>query len=56
MPDSREDAIKQLVAIIKDIKFAMLTTVHNDGSLHSRPMAKPALGGGITFGTGRDTQ
>ena len=35
----RADAIKTLGALIKDIKFAMLTTVEDDGSLRSRPMA-----------------
>jgi general stress protein 26 len=39
MPDTRADAVQKLGALIKDIKFAMLTTVHDDGSLHSRPMA-----------------
>lgn len=31
--------IKKLGELIKGIKFAMLTTVEEDGSLHSRPMA-----------------
>ena len=35
----RADAIKTLGELIKDIKFAMLTTVEDDGSLRSRPMA-----------------
>lgn len=39
MVDSRNDAIQKLAGLIKDIKFAMLTTVHEDGTLHSRPMA-----------------
>lgn len=34
----RADAIKTLGELIKDIKFAMLTTVEDDGSLRSRPM------------------
>jgi general stress protein 26 len=34
----REHDIKKLAEIIKGIKFAMLTTVEEDGSLHSRPM------------------
>ena len=33
-----EDEVKKLAGIIKGIKFAMLTTVEHDGSLHSRPM------------------
>jgi general stress protein 26 len=32
------DSIKKLGELIHDIKFAMLTSVHADGSLHSRPM------------------
>jgi general stress protein 26 len=39
MPNTATDAVKKLAGLIKDIKFAMLTTVHSDGSLHSRPMA-----------------
>lgn len=31
--------IKKLRDLIKDIKFAMLTTIEDDGSLRSRPMA-----------------
>jgi general stress protein 26 len=30
--------IKKLAGMMKGIKFAMLTTVEDDGSLHSRPM------------------
>jgi general stress protein 26 len=33
-----EDEIRKLAAMIKGIKFAMLTTAGEDGSLHSRPM------------------
>ena len=35
----RDENIKKLGAMIKDIEFAMLTTVEEDGSLRSRPMA-----------------
>lgn len=31
--------INQLRTLIKDIEYAMLTTVDDDGSLHSRPMS-----------------
>ena len=31
--------MKKLAELMKGIKFAMLTTVEEDGSLHSRPMA-----------------
>jgi general stress protein 26 len=34
-----DSEIKKLAEIIKGIKFAMLTTVEEDGCLHSRPMA-----------------
>ena len=33
------EALKTLGALIKDIQMAMLTTVNDDGSLRSRPMA-----------------
>ena len=36
---SRNDQFDKLVELIKDIRMAMLTTVEDDGSLHSRPMA-----------------
>jgi general stress protein 26 len=35
---AREEDIARLRELIKGIKFAMLTTVEEDGSLHSRPM------------------
>ena len=35
----RDGQIKKLAEMIKDIDFAMLTTVAEDGSLHSRPMS-----------------
>lgn len=35
----RDDTIKKLRDLIKDIKFGMLTTAGDDGSLRSRPMA-----------------
>ncbi len=35
----RNAGIKKLAELIKDIQFAMLTTVDEDGSLRSRPMA-----------------
>ncbi len=37
MSDHQEE-VKNLGEIIKGIKFAMLTTVETDGTLHSRPM------------------
>lgn len=37
-PTTRAESIARLRELIKGIKFAMLTTVDQDGSLHSRPM------------------
>jgi general stress protein 26 len=34
----RETEVEHLASIIKGIKFAMLTTVEANGTLHSRPM------------------
>ena len=36
---TREESIKKLNELIKDMKFGMLTTIEEDGSLRSRPMA-----------------
>lgn len=36
---TRQDEIAKLRDMIKDIQFAMLTTVEDDGTLRSRPMA-----------------
>jgi general stress protein 26 len=33
------DPTKKLNTLIRDIRFAMMTTAHADGTLHSRPMA-----------------
>lgn len=40
MSDSitREEGVKHIAAIIKDIKFALLTTTNAEGHLHARPM------------------
>jgi general stress protein 26 len=50
----RADAIKTLGELIKDIKFAMLTTVEDDGSLRSRPMGtqQAEFDGDLWFFTG----
>ena len=37
--ETHQDEEKKLFDLIKDIKFAMLTTTDEDGSLRSRPMA-----------------
>jgi general stress protein 26 len=50
----RNERIKKLAELIKDIKFAMLTTVEEDGSLRSRPMAtqQTEFDGDLWFFTG----
>jgi general stress protein 26 len=35
---SKADDVKKLRELIKDIRFAMLTTIEDDGTLRSRPM------------------
>ncbi|HYN84850.1 MAG TPA: pyridoxamine 5'-phosphate oxidase family protein [Pyrinomonadaceae bacterium] len=35
---TRDDAVKKLGELIRDVEFAMLTTVEEDGHLRSRPM------------------
>lgn len=37
--NDREQDIKKLWSLIKDVEFGMLTTVDEDGTLRSRPMA-----------------
>ena len=38
-PERREDSLQKIRGMVKDIDFCMLTTVDEDGSLHSRPMS-----------------
>jgi general stress protein 26 len=47
--------IKKLNELIKDVKFAMFTTVSSDGTLHSRPMATQEADaqGNLWFFTGQ---
>jgi general stress protein 26 len=49
--------IQQLNELISDFKFAMLTTVHSDGSVHSCPMAtqQADVDGHLWFFTRNDT-
>lgn len=35
---SREDAIKKMAGIVRDVKFAMLTVINEEGHLHAHPM------------------
>ena len=37
--DNPQQNIRRLAELIRDIRFAMLTTIGIDGTLHSRPMA-----------------
>jgi general stress protein 26 len=50
----RNESIKKLAELIKDIQFSMLTTVEADGSLRSRPMAtqQTEFDGDLWFFTG----
>lgn len=52
------DSIKKLGELIHDIKFAMLTSTHADGSLHSRPMATQQMefDGNLWFFTGLNSE
>jgi general stress protein 26 len=38
-PKNRAEAVETLARLIKDIDFAMMTTVDDDGTLRSRPMS-----------------
>ena len=38
-PQRRHDNLQKLREMVKDIDFCMLTTVDEDGTLHSRPMS-----------------
>ena len=53
----RQQQLSKLDELIKDIRIAMLTTVDQDGSLRSRPMAAPqvAFEGELWFFTVEDT-
>lgn len=43
MAEDRDSQIKKIAELIKGIKFAMLTTVEENGALHSRPMATQSI-------------
>jgi general stress protein 26 len=55
---SQAEQQKKLGELIGDIKFAMLTTVSNDGKLHSRPMTtqQKDFDGHLWFFTGLSTE
>ena len=52
----RQQQLKKLGELIKDIRIAMLTTIDEDGSLRSRPMAVPQVefDGHLWFFTGAE--
>ena len=52
----RQQQLQKLDELIKNIRIAMLTTVEEDGSLRSRPMAAPqmAFQGELWFFTSAD--
>jgi general stress protein 26 len=54
---THEEKIEKIHDLIKEIDFAMLTTVRPDGSMHSRPMAtqKTEFDGVLWFFTSRSS-
>jgi general stress protein 26 len=54
MDRTHSEGVKKLWDMIKDVRVAMMTTVAEDGSLHSRPMAtqQTDFDGDIWFFTG----
>jgi general stress protein 26 len=56
-PTSKQNAVKKIGELIKDIRMAMMTTVDADGSLHSRPMAtqEREFDGTLYFLTGNNS-
>lgn len=55
---SREEAIKVMAGIVKDVKFAMLTTTTAEGHLHARPMTtqQKEYDGDLWFIGAKDTE
>jgi len=53
----KQESIKKVGELIKDIKIAMLATVESDGCIHSRPMMtqKSEFEGTLWFFTGADS-
>lgn len=53
----RQSGMHKLNELINDIKFAMLTTIDNDGKISSRPMATPDLSfdGALWFFTAKSS-
>ncbi len=55
---SHDDAVRKIAAIIKDTKFAMLTTTADTGRMHARPMTtqQTEFDGDLWFIGGKDTE
>ncbi|WP_019585424.1 pyridoxamine 5'-phosphate oxidase family protein [Deinococcus apachensis] len=55
---SREETIKEMAAVMKNVKFAMLTVMTEDGHLQAHPMTtqQTEFDGDVWFIGGRDTQ
>ncbi|MEZ0390933.1 MAG: pyridoxamine 5'-phosphate oxidase family protein, partial [Pseudobdellovibrionaceae bacterium] len=55
--NAAKDDVRKLAELIKDIKFAMFTTVDFDGNLYSRPMATQQVefDGDLWFFSGKST-
>lgn len=49
MKGKNKDAFEKLAELVKDIDIAMLTTVNQDGSLHSRPMGTQEMQDGVIW-------
>ncbi|WP_031497407.1 pyridoxamine 5'-phosphate oxidase family protein [Bryobacter aggregatus] len=54
MQKTNEEALQKVQELVKDIKIAMLTTVSEKGTLHSRPMATRAFVGSTIWFFVRD--
>ncbi|GHF49187.1 general stress protein 26 [Deinococcus metalli] len=55
---SHQDAVKKIAGIIKNVKFAMLTTTTAEGHLHARPMTtqETEFDGDVWFIGARDSE
>ena len=55
---TREEAVKTVASLVKDIKFAMLVTVTDEGHLHARPMTtqQTEFDGDIWFIGAKDSE
>ena len=55
--ETTNEAVKKVAELIKDIKFAMMTTVVAEGTLHSHPMGTQGreFDGTLYFLTGKNS-